>query len=50
MNLTQNYIQENKEKFLNELIELLKIPSISADASYAKEVHLTADEVAKQFD
>ena len=49
MNLTQNYIQENKEKFLNELIELLKIPSISADASYAKEVHLTADEVAKQL-
>ena len=49
METTQKYIQENKEKFLNELIELLKIPSISADASYAKEVHLTADEVAKQL-
>ena len=49
MKLTQNYIQENKEKFLNELIELLKIPSISADPNYSKEVHLTADEVAKQL-
>jgi len=49
MKLTQNYIQENKQKFLDELIELLKIPSISADASYSKEVHLTADEVAKQL-
>lgn len=49
METTQQYIQANKEKFLNELIELLKIPSISADASYAKEVHLTADEVAKQL-
>ena len=49
MKLTQNYIQENKERFLNELIELLKIPSISADPNYSKEVHLTADEVAKQL-
>ena len=49
METTQQYIQANKEKFLNELIELLKIPSISADAAYAKEVHLTAEEVAKQL-
>ncbi|MGC6434594.1 MAG: dipeptidase [Crocinitomicaceae bacterium] len=49
MEATQNYITTNKEKFLNELIDLLKIPSISADPSYSKEVYLTADEVANQL-
>ena len=49
MEATQNYITTNKEKFLNELIDLLKIPSISADPNYSKDVHLTADEVAKQL-
>ncbi|MDB0011595.1 dipeptidase [Crocinitomicaceae bacterium] len=49
MKSTQNYIQENKQKFLDELIELLKIPSISADPNYSKEVHMTAEEVAKQL-
>lgn len=46
MNLTQSYIKDNKEKFLSELIDLLKIPSISADANYSKDVHATADQVA----
>lgn len=46
MNLTQSYIQENKEKFLAELIDLLKIPSISADANYSNAVYATADQVA----
>lgn len=46
---TQSYISENKEKFLNELISLLKIPSISADPAYAGDVKTAADEVAKQM-
>jgi len=29
MNNIKAYVQENKERFLNELIELLKIPSVA---------------------
>ena len=43
MNTIQTYIKDNKERFLNELIELLKIPSISADSTYKKDVLRTAD-------
>ncbi len=44
---TQAYIQNNKERFLNELIELLKIPTISADSAYASEVIRGAEKVAE---
>jgi acetylornithine deacetylase/succinyl-diaminopimelate desuccinylase-like protein len=27
----KSYVQENKDRFIKELIELLKIPSVSAD-------------------
>ncbi len=40
------YINDHKERFLNELLELLKIPSISADSAYRKDVLLTAEFVA----
>lgn len=40
------YIKANKDRFLNELIELLKIPSISADSAYAGDVKRAADMVA----
>lgn len=33
-----SYIQEHKNRFLNELLELLKIPSVSADSSFSKDV------------
>ncbi len=42
----KKYIDKNKDKFLNELIELLKIPSISADSAYKGDVLKTADAVA----
>ena len=42
-----NYINENKDRFINELIDLLKIPSISADPAYSKDVLNCADAVAK---
>jgi hypothetical protein len=29
----KSYVQENKDRFINELIELLKMPSVSADAA-----------------
>ena len=43
----KNYINENKDRFINELIELLRIPSISADPAYKKNVLDCADAVAK---
>jgi len=45
MKSAKNYIEENKERFLNELIDLLKIPSISADSAYKKDVIATAQVV-----
>ena len=49
MENTQQYIQDNKDKFLNELLDLLRIPSISADPSYASDVRKTAEEIAKRL-
>lgn len=42
---TQTYIAENKERFLNELLDLLRIPSISADPAYAGDVRKAAESV-----
>ena len=41
----KTYVNQNKDRFINELIELLKIPSISADSAYDKDVLNTAEEV-----
>jgi len=45
----QTIIQENKDRFLNELIDLLKIPSISADPAYSEFVNKTADSIAQHL-
>ena len=45
MNNLKEYINQNKERFIDELIELLKIPSVSADSAYAKDVIKTANAV-----
>ncbi|MGV3459979.1 MAG: dipeptidase [Flavobacterium sp.] len=45
MDSIKNYVEKNKERFLQELIELLKIPSVSADSAYAKDVINTAEAV-----
>lgn len=45
----KSYVNANKDKFLNELIELLKIPSVSADSTYKKDVFKTADVVAERL-
>ena len=36
--MTQDYIEKNKDKFLNELFEFIKIPSVSADIKFKQEV------------
>ncbi|MFM6935049.1 MAG: dipeptidase [Flavobacteriales bacterium] len=46
MKNTQQYIQQNKEKFLNELLQILRIPSISADPTYVKDVATCAENLA----
>jgi acetylornithine deacetylase/succinyl-diaminopimelate desuccinylase-like protein len=38
-----SYIKAHKQRFLDELIDLLKIPSISADSAYAADVLKTAE-------
>ena len=40
---TKDYINQNKERFLNELLELLKIESVSADPKFKNEVDKAAD-------
>ena len=42
---TLQYIENNKDRFLNELFELLKEPSISADPAYTANVFKTAEMV-----
>jgi len=41
----KKYIDEHKDRFLTELIDLLKIPSISADSQYKGDVIKAADAV-----
>jgi acetylornithine deacetylase/succinyl-diaminopimelate desuccinylase-like protein len=43
------YIQEHKERFIGELMDLLRIPSISADPAYAKDVHACAEAVQQHL-
>ncbi len=39
------YINEHKDRFINELLDLLKIPSVSADPAYKNDVLNTAEAV-----
>src|SRR5690554_3624812 len=50
MNNISNYVEQHKERFLNELIDLLKIPSISADSAYKKDVLQTAEVVKTRLE
>lgn len=44
-----DYIEENKERFLSELVEILSIPSISADKQYKSDVLRTADIIRQKL-
>ena len=46
----KSYINSNKDRFINELIELLKIPSISADSKYKNDVIKTAEAVKNSLE
>jgi acetylornithine deacetylase/succinyl-diaminopimelate desuccinylase-like protein len=43
MTESKKYIENNREKFLNELVDLLKIPSVSTDKSYKNDVWKAAE-------
>ena len=46
----KNYIEANKDRFINELIELLKIPSVSADPAFQQDVLNTANSVKDKLE
>src|SRR5690554_7376209 len=50
MKSAKPYIEQNKQRFLDELIELLKIPSISADSAYKQDILKTAEAVKIQLE
>lgn len=43
------YLEENKDKFLEELLELLRIPSVSADSSFKDDVRRAASFLEERF-
>jgi acetylornithine deacetylase/succinyl-diaminopimelate desuccinylase-like protein len=48
-NQIKTYLNSNKERFLNELLELLKIPSISARAEHKPDMERTAEAVKQRL-
>lgn len=49
MDFIKQEIEKNKERFTSELIELLKIASVSADPSYAAEIRKAAEFTANKL-
>ncbi|HLR00728.1 MAG TPA: dipeptidase [Sphingobacterium sp.] len=49
MQKIKDYVKKNEQRFLDELFELLRYPSISADPEYSEDVAKTADFVAKKL-
>ena len=44
--MLNDYISQHKERFLEELLELLRIPSISADSNYVGDIRKMAEALA----
>jgi acetylornithine deacetylase/succinyl-diaminopimelate desuccinylase-like protein len=49
METWETYQQKNKERFLNEMIELLRIPSVSAKSEHANDMLVCAEAVKKSL-
>jgi acetylornithine deacetylase/succinyl-diaminopimelate desuccinylase-like protein len=49
MSEINNYISAHKERFLSELLDLLRIPSVSADSKYKADVLKTAEMVKQRM-
>lgn len=46
----QTYVNDNKNRFLDEIIDWLKIPSISADSAYQEDVDRAANWLMEKFE
>ncbi len=46
----KKYIEKNKDRFVDELVEILKIPSISADSTYKEQTFQTAEIVRQKLE
>ena len=46
MTEAKNYIEANKERFVNELFDLLRIPSISAQSEHRPDMQRCAEFLA----
>src|ERR1700760_4004480 len=49
MQAIKQYVEDNKQRLLDELFELLRFPSVSADPKYKADVLKTADYVAQKL-
>ncbi len=49
MSASQEYIDNNKDQFIEELFDLLRIPSVSTDSSKKDAIHEAANFLLKQF-
>ena len=45
----KTYVETHKNRFLDELFSLLKLPSVSADSAYKKDTIATAKFVANSL-
>lgn len=43
------YVEQNKDRFLEELMELLRIPSVSADPKYKNDVNRAAEYISEKL-
>ncbi|MCO5248684.1 MAG: hypothetical protein M9887_07045 [Chitinophagales bacterium] len=50
MDFIKPLIEQNKDRYINELIDLLKIPSVSADPKFKEDVLRTAEFVKQKMD
>jgi acetylornithine deacetylase/succinyl-diaminopimelate desuccinylase-like protein len=47
--MVKNYITSNKDRFLSELFDWLRIPSISADSRHKPDVRKAAEYLKEKF-
>ncbi len=50
MTLWKNYLDQNRERFVSDLLEFVRIPSVSASADYVKDVEQAAAWVCTRLD
>ena len=49
MDNIKNFIEENKERFVNELFELIRIPSVSSDENHKEDMYKTAEKIKQHL-